>query len=250
MRATGGLIAILAFAPFFAMAQETKTKQDYAEFSRLVHGMVVKQLPKEIEDASGWGQTIPLEPNLPLAKLRTYVKVGDKIEMPHGSWRRFKGKVEEPNKNLKIVIKDFKQLNGKTWRVVADVDVIVMVDAEFQQWQKGLMLFGVKGVADANVAATLVCDVDASLDLKEFPPALKLEPKVTELGLQLVDFRFRGGPLIKNENLRNDVLELMRGAVKSAEPAVKDYANQAIAQSLKEGKGAISAAAIMKAMPK
>ena len=42
----------------------------------------------------------------------------------------------------------------------------------------------------------------------------------------------------------------MRKAVKSQESAVKDYANQAIAQSLKEGKGNISAGAILKAMPK
>ena len=90
-----------------------------------MHTIVVKQLPKEFEDKSGWGGTIPAEPNLRLANLRTFIKVDDKLMMPHGAWRKFKGKLEHPDKNLKIVVKEFKQLDDKTYRVVADVDATV-----------------------------------------------------------------------------------------------------------------------------
>ena len=56
-------------------------------FSKLAHSVVVKQLPKEIEDASGWGQMTEIPDNLPLMALRKTVKVGDKLEVPteHGS---------------------------------------------------------------------------------------------------------------------------------------------------------------------
>jgi len=44
--------------------------------------------------------------------------------------------------------------------------------------------------------------------------------------------------------------EIVRGIMKASAPLVKDEANRAIVESLKEGKGAISADAIMKALPK
>ncbi len=254
MRRIFGLIALLLIVPLNMPAQEKekKSKQEYVEFSKLIHSMVVKQLPKQFEDTSGWGQRIEVPPNLPLPRLRTIFKVGDRYEAPHGAWRRFMGKIEHPDKNLKIVVKDFKQLNDKTYRVVVDVDAIVMVHGEWQQWQKGIPLVGAGAVADANVTASIVCDVGVSLNFKEFPPALKLEPRVSELGLNFVDFKVRGGPFVTGEfgdNLRNDLKEGIRGLLKTSEPAIKDHANKAIAQSLKDGKGDISAGAILKALP-
>jgi len=252
MRLFGALIGLAAFVPFHLSAQESKPNPEYVEFSKLVHGIVVKQMPKQFEDASGWGQRIEVPLNLPLAKRRTIFKVGDRFEAPHGTWRRFVGKVEEPDKNLKIVVKDFKKLNDSAYRVVVDVDAIVMVDAEFQQWQKGLLLIGGKGVVDANVTAAVVCDVGVAINFKEFPPEVKLEPKVTELGLNLVEFKVRGGPILPGEtgdSIRNELKNLIRSAMKSAEPAVKDHVNQAIAQSLKESRSDISIAAILKALP-
>ncbi len=252
MRSMIGLIGIFVVLPV-SVAQEKQEKQDYKEFSRLVHAIVVKQIPKEFEDTSGWGGTIPVEANLPLPKLRKYVKVGDKLELPHGTWRRFKGKVEEPDKNLKIVVKEFKQLNDKTYRVVTDVDATFLVRSEVQQWQKGLFLIGGEVAADANLTAAIVCDVDVSLNVKKFPPELNVEPKVTELALEFVDFKVRGGPFITGElgdNFRRDLKDGLRAFVKASEPLVKMYANDAIAQGLKEGKGTISADAILKALPK
>ena len=252
MRTYGILIGLAALLPFHVFAQESKLNPEYPEFSKLVHGIVVKQLPKQFEDASGWGQRIEVPLNLPLAKRRTIFKVGDHFEAPHGTWRRFVGKLEEPDKNLKTVVKGFKKLNDKTYRVVVDVDATVMVDAEFQQWQKGLLLIGGKGIVDANVTAAVVCDVGVSFNFKEFPPEVLLEPKVAELGLNLVDFKIRGGPILPGEtgdSIRNDLKNMIRTAMKSAEPAVKDHVNQAIAQSLKESKSDISITAILKALP-
>jgi hypothetical protein len=188
-----------------------------------------------------------------LPRLRRVIRVGDKLEMPHGTWRKFKGKLEQPDKNLKIVIKDFKQLDRNTYRVVADVDATVLLQVELQQWQKGLLLLGTEIATDANFTAAIVCDVGVALNLKKFPPELNLNPKVSELGLDFVDFKVRNGPIIQGEfgdNLRKDLKEGARSLLKAAEPAIKVYANQAIADSLKEGKGTISADAILKAMPK
>ena len=249
------LIAVLALIPLSLAAQEkTPPKADYAEFSKLVHQMVVKSLPKQFEDTSGWGQTIPVPPKLPFPQLRKFVKVGDKLELPNGSWRRFKGKIDDPAKNLKINVKDFKVLDEKTYRLVVDVDVTVTVHGEWRQWQKGLLLVNIEATGDANLTAAIVCDIGTSLNFKMFPPEITIEPKVKELGLHLVDFKFRGdlGEIVKGDpgnSLNKELNDVLRTVIKASEPIVKDYANQAIAQSLKEGKGTISAGAIMKAVP-
>lgn len=254
MRSACYAIGALIFLPLVAAAGEkTPLKQEYAEFSRLIHSIVVKQMPKEIEDTASWGQTVPVEGKLPFPLLRKYVKVGDKTEVPHGAWRRSKGRLEDPNKNLKIVVKDFKKLDDKTHRLVLDVDATLVIHAEWQQWQKGLLLFGGETNADARVTAAIVCDVGVSLNLKTFPPVLNVEPKVKELELDLVEFKFRNfGPLISGDQANvfaNDFKEVLRTVIKASEPLVKEQANQAIAQSLKEGKGMISATTIMKALP-
>jgi hypothetical protein len=253
MRYAGFLIGLLALVPLGLEAGEKESRPDYADFSRLLHVMVVRQLPKEFEESSGWGQTIPAPPNLPFPNLRKYVKVGDRLEVPHGAWRRFKGKIEDPDKNLKITVKDFRKLDDKNYRLVVDADAIITGQAEWEQWQKGLLLFGLEGIADARLKSAVVCDIAVIFNLTKFPPTVNIEPKVTDLALDLVDFKMRGGPFLKGEKgdlLRKDILDLMRAGVKTAEPLVKDQANAAIAQSLKEGKGTISADAILKAVPR
>lgn len=252
MRYASCLIAVLACLPLGLSAGEKEPRQDYAEFSRLVHKAVVSRLPKQFEDTSGWGQTILPPAKLPLPQLRTFLKVGDHLELPHGPWRRFMGKIEYPDKQLKIMVREFKQLDDKTYRVVTDVDATIMCHGEWQQWQKGLMLFGIEAVADADLSATIVCDIGVALNLKKFPPELNIDPRVAELSLDLVDFKIRNGPLLKGEQgerLRNDLKDVLRSLIKASEPVVKEYANQAIAQGLKEGKGTISAGAILKTLP-
>jgi ribosome maturation factor RimP len=257
MRSLSALPGILALLPLSLAAQAPTQpkvpKDEYVEFSKLIHKVVVKQLPREFEDNSGWGQMTEVPANLPLAGLRKLVKVGDHLEAPHGTWRRFKGKIEEPDKNLKIVVKEFKKLDDKTYRVKVDVDATILCRGEVQQWQKGLMLIGGEASADANVTAAILCDVGVALNLKKFPPELNIEPKVTELGLELVDVKVRGGPILKGERgkaMADDLKDMLRAVVKASEPLVKEEANRAIAESLREGNGTISARSILQALPK
>src|SRR5438046_1710149 len=52
------MLFVIALVPLTLSAGEkTPSKVDYAEFSKLVHLIVVKSLPKQLEDTSGWGQT-------------------------------------------------------------------------------------------------------------------------------------------------------------------------------------------------
>jgi len=68
---------------------------------------------------------------------------------------------------LKIVVKDFKMLDEKTYRIVADVEATVLCHGEWQQWQKGIPLVGASASADADFKAAIVCDIGVSLNVKK-----------------------------------------------------------------------------------
>ena len=228
------------------------SKADYAEFSKLVHKFVVNGIPKDVEHRDGWGNTIPYTEKLILPRLRTYLKDGDRIVLPHGAWKRLKVNLEDPSRDLVINVKNFKYAGGKNYRLDLDADVVLRTEGEWQQWQKGLMLVGLEGVADAYLHISVGADIGVELDFKQFPPAVKIHPKVADLGLDLEDIRLRGGPIFtgeKGERLANDIKGLLRAAVKVAEPQVKELVNEAIAESIRKGKGALSAGELLKALP-
>jgi hypothetical protein len=232
-------------------------EKDYAEFSKLIHQVVVKQLPKVFEDSSGWGQTVPIPPKLTLPKLRTRIKVGDKEELPHGLWRKIKVWMTTPAKDLQIRVRDFKSVDGKTYRLVIEADALLHADVDAQHWQKGLTLGGFTAQADVALNVLLNCDVQVSLVGKKFPPELKIEPKITDLKTDLKDFTLKQVAMKKiaigiegdaAKDVGNKFKDVLQQLLHSAEPAIKAKANEAIAKSLQDGKGTISAGEMMKAL--
>jgi hypothetical protein len=256
MRTMPLLLAALLVAPVAGFSNDppppASSKKDYAEFSKLVHQFVAGQAPKEVEHREGWGQTIPHTERLILPNLRTYLKDGDRVVLPHGAWKRVKLKLEDPSRDLSITVRNFKNIDGKNYRLELDADVVLRTEGEWQQWQKGLLVVGLDAVADSYLRVSVGTNVAVALNFTKIPPDVNVSPTVTDLSLDLQDIRLRGGPIFtgeKGEKLAGDIRGLLRGAVKLAEPQVKELANQAIIQSIKDGKGALSTSALLKALP-
>jgi hypothetical protein len=253
------LLAVLVLIlPLAAPAGDppAPTKDDFSELSKLIHKMALKQVPRTHEEKFDWGKSIPIPDNLAFPNLpRTYIKVGDKKELAHGNWKRVVVKLENPDKDLKIKVKEFARMDKGGYRMVLDAEAAVRCDGEMNQWVRGLLLLKFDGKADATITASMVCDVDVKINLKKFPPEVNVEPKILEMTLDLKEFNLKQlGGSVEGERIRqigNDVMpDLIRGLMKASEPMIKDYANQAIAQSLKESKGKLSAAELLKAAPK
>lgn len=245
------LSAALIVATADEPARDAKPDQ-YAEFSKLIHQMVVKQIPKVYEDSSAWGKTIPLTEPLRLPGLRTYIKKGDKVELPHGLWRKVRVWMDNPDKDLRIQVKDLKKLDAKSFRLVVDSESAVRTEVEAKHWQKGLTLAGFSGKADVAVAMSMDCDIAIALT-SNFE--LKVEPKITRLNIDLKDINLREvstlrlGVILEGEKAKEfggQFKDILQAAVKTAEPTVKDHANQAIAKSIREGKGTFGAASLLK----
>jgi hypothetical protein len=232
-------------------AAPAEEKPDNTEFSKLIHQAVIAQAPKQYEDRSSWGKTIPIPDKLRLPGLRTRVKVGDKEELPHDHWKRTRVWVDDPAKNIQIQVRDVRKVDDKITRVQVEATVALHAERERQQWSKGLHLFSLTVRADATVGVTLDCDVAITLNTSKFPPELKIEPKVADCQLELKEFDLiRVGKLIEGADARelgNELKDILKQLIRLYEPDVKERTNQAIAKGLKEGKGAISAESLLKA---
>jgi hypothetical protein len=246
------ILAFLSLAQADDPAKTDKDKEKFAEFSKLIHKIALKQVPNYLEDNSGWGQTVPIPDKLRFPNLRTTIKVKNRLELPHGLWRKVKVWMKEPAKDLAIRVRDFK-VDGKNIRISLDAVAALETEIEAQQWQLGITLIGFKGKAGATIGLALDCDV--AIGPGKSLLEVKVEPKVTSLKLELKEFNLhevataRLGKVLEGDNAKamgNQYKDILQEVMRQFEPLVKDQANLAIAQSLKEGKGTISLTELLK----
>jgi hypothetical protein len=257
----GSALLVLAGALPTLAADETPktTKADYTAMSRLIQKAVVSRLPKVFADDSGWGQTMPIPDKFALPRLkRTYIKVGDHLELPQGTWRKVRVWLDDPARDLNIQVRDLRRTSGTTYRLALDADATLRTEAEVQQWLKGLLLLDATARADADVRISLECDVKVLVEATKLPPELRVQPKVAEVKLDLKDFNLRkvtlnrAGVAVEGEQARQIGDQYVKGALqdlmRQSEPEVRERANEAIGRALREGKGAISATELLRAV--
>src|SRR6516164_11091438 len=85
----------LALAMFAHAGDEAKRQEErFDDLSRLIHKMVLKQVPREHEEKIDWNKSIPVPERLVFPKLpRTWVQVGNEKQLAHGTWKRIRVKV-------------------------------------------------------------------------------------------------------------------------------------------------------------
>ena len=159
---------------------------------------------------------------------------------------------DDPDKDIGLNVTSLKQLEGAKVRLALAVTANLQSEGEMQQWLNGLMLVAVTGRASVKVQGDIECDVNLSLDVTKFPPEMTIDPKITRCDLELKEFTLLKPAEVRNTERAEAINSQLKGALqlmlKNGEPTIREAANKAIAQALREGKGNISAAALFKAM--
>jgi len=246
------LVVLLASGIFVLPSSrgEDKAPAPHAELSRLLQQTVSPLVPPQWEDRSEWGPTIPIPPNLIFnLSTRTKVKVGDKEELPHGTWKRTRVWFDDPTKDVKITVRDVRKPEGKPYEVQLEIVAAFHAERERKQWLKGIQLATVQVEGDATVGLIADITVKSAINVAKFPPEVVLEPKVTKVALEMKEFQIRkvgsfDGPLIRDLSMELKVV--VQELVRTQEPAIEDFANDVIAKKFKDGKIAVSASALLK----
>jgi hypothetical protein len=251
---------VLLFAPLAAQttAEAPAEVPDSADLARLIHKAVVTNMPEVYEDKSGWGHTIPLPERLRLPRLkRTIIQVGDRMEVPSGTWHKLRLKLEEPDRNLSVRVRSFKRLETTKYRVVVETDAALKAEADVQRWRNGLELADLTGRADVRLIVRVECDATTRFATVKGSPRLVLEPDFKDIKLTLKEFTAkdvtfrRAGVTIGGdpvEAVGDEVKGVVQSALKSMEPDLKKRSNEAAARALKEGKELLPVAEALKAV--
>ena len=254
------ILVVLCAVPAWAAGDEgpgPQGKDRYAALSRLIQKAVLDRLPKVYEDDSGWGQTIPVPERFRRPRLRrTYVKVGDHLELPNGTWRKVRLWLDDPERDLTVHVRDLRKVGDATYHLSVDAGAALRGEADIKQWLKGLLLVDATARADAEAGLALELDVKVELAGK-LPPEVQVEPRVTDLKIDLKDFNLRrvtfhrAGVTVEGAGgeLGEQLKGALQGLLRAAEPEVRARANEAIARALREGRGTLSAADLLKAGP-
>jgi hypothetical protein len=223
-----------------------------ADLARLIHKAVVAKLPKAFEDNSGWGRTVPLPemPRRPRLR-RTVVEVDGRMEVPDGPWRKLRLRVDDPDRDLQVRVHSLKRVDA-AYRLTLEADAFLRTEADVQHWRNGLLLADVTARADVLLNVFVECDLAPRLSAA----GLRLEPAIQELRLNLkriipgrVSFH-RAGLSVEGEALRSleeEIKEALQAALRAKEPEVKLRAGEALARGMKEGKGPVTPAEVLKA---
>ncbi|HEX5272282.1 MAG TPA: hypothetical protein VFW33_17415 [Gemmataceae bacterium] len=249
------LVLLLIPAPLAAQTAAPPDPAATADLARLIHKLIVARLPPAYENAADWGQTVPLPERLRAPRLRrTVVQVGDHVEVPDGTWRKLRLRVEDPDRAIRVRVPSFQRVAPMRYRVVVEVDAAVRGEADVRQWRLGLELADLTARADVVLAVRAECEVAARLVPGK---GLLLDPELTDLRLTLREFTpkevtfrragvtLRGGAV---ESAGEDLRDSLQALLRAAEPGVRGRANDALARALKDGKDPLPMAELLKAV--
>jgi hypothetical protein len=249
------LLLLLIPAPLAAQTGPSAEEPSTADLARLLHKLIVARLPPVYENASQWGQTVPLPERLRLPRLRrTVVRVGDRLEVPDGTWRKVRLRVEDPERDLRVGVPSFKRVGTMKYRVVVDADAAVRGEADVQRWRNGLELADLTARADVLLNIRVDCEVTAKLEAGK---GLVLYPDITDLHLNLKEFTpkqvtfRRVGVTIQGEAVEaagEEFKDTLQALLRGVEPEVKGRANDALARAMKEGKDTLPTVELLKAV--
>jgi hypothetical protein len=214
-------------------------KSPNADLAELIHQAVVAKMPRQFEDRSEWGKTILPPPAFRFPRLRrTFVQVGDHLELPHGTWKRTRVWVSDPAHDLHIRVPEVRKAGKDTTRLRVEATVAAQGERERQDWVNGVRLLKVIVGADALVTVKLDVDVTVAFDPARPLEGVRVSVKVTRAQLELEEFNLRRvGPVVFLEQgpLGDELKAVLQEHLRALEPKVRDYADRAIAQGLRNG---------------
>lgn len=202
------------------------------EFQRLATALVRENLPEEHHDTRHWGMTDQRWNGLHLRLDGLEVRTKRKWKtVPHGTWKRYLVRPIDPETTLQVHLSPARQLPDGRSAVTVQLEGQIHGLTQWVQWNKGVRLWSVTAEGDATVRITLECNLDVQLDLKRLPPDLVLSPEVSDVRVELTEFKLQrlgsfDGPLI--EELGNMLHQIVQEKLDEKRPSLVAKMNRQI----------------------
>jgi hypothetical protein len=207
---------------------------DDEPLSGVVRQVILNELKDKYEDDKNWGHQ--------REALRGFRVRGSVIRprfekrtkpVNDGFWQRYVVTVVEPEQQLRVGLDNLRLVENGRIAFTLRLSARLRGDANVEQWERGVKLFGTSGQGDAIVSATIDCDVGIRFEPGKLTSDVLLDPHVGAIHLDLVDLDVKrlshfGGKMA--HEIGDSFTPMVARQLKRREGKIADKANASIAK--------------------
>jgi hypothetical protein len=190
------------------------TADDLRGLSDLVRTVALRSLPRDYENTKEWGSTKEVWAGVKVSQDGLRLSTHSRTKtVNHGSWKRYRAWLVDPDKDLGIQLENVRSIPGKGTAFDLIIDLHLGATGRWSEWRQGVQLYSLSADAMARVRMRMACELGMSLAFSGAAPELILAPTVSAANLELTDFRLHrvsklDGPVIHKLGLAiRDVLQ-------------------------------------------
>lgn len=174
----------VASSPQVAFQQSevpAESSKSLKEIENLLTGLVIREAGLEWSDDKKWGGQEKIWNGIRFrqddGRLETE-RVWKTVN--HGSWEKYAAKVRPGAENFRITLPNIETTPDGTSHITVNVRAVLDIDARQSQWSRGVQLYSVSASGWADVEVAIRVDVTTRPDYTEFPPAIVIDPTVSD----------------------------------------------------------------------
>jgi len=192
-------------------------------------------IPDEYEDDRKWGGTKKVWDGLHMRMEGLELKTKRRWkEANHGTWKKYKVTMVDPDRNLRTEISQLRQLGPGRIAFQLGMAAKVHAFARLEEWRRGIRLISISADADADVELDVAFEMTTALDAAKMPPDLVLKPVATAADLRLKQFKLKrvskaNGPIIRE--LGDGLEDILRRRLAHRRQELTEKINKAIAKN-------------------
>jgi hypothetical protein len=162
--------------------------------------LVKENLPPTHEDDKNWGQTKKVWNGVRLRREGLRIETERRIRtVKTGTWTRYRIEIVDPEQNLDVQFLRLEPMpDGKVKFEVA-VSCPLDVFGRLSQWVRDVQVISISANADAACRLTVTGTVGVKMNVFQFPPDLKLEPKVEAAHVELTHYEVQRLSQVRGE---------------------------------------------------
>lgn len=208
--------------------------KDVPTWSEMIRAVLLTAIPDQYEDKSHWGKTNEMFDGLDVKQRGFDIRVKErKKRVNNGLWQRFKVRLVNPKKNLKLLIGDFQQDGLNRYRFDVLMSSQMLCRGDMEHWLMGVKGFNISVESEAEVEIRASCQlvVKTEFQPKSMIPDLILQPRVMNVSLRLTDLEVRRIGEIRGdlaEGLGDSTRGFVENLIRAQGPKVLKKANEAI----------------------
>ena len=202
--------------------------------ARLMRAEILESLKGQYQGSDDWGQTTEAFHGIKIEGKGLKLKFrARKKEVRHGLWKKYEAEFVDPHQHLQVRLANLRpdgpgQLAGQIF-----LDARVRGTTRVERWRQGVKLLNFKAEADSRVEVRLDFTLAVKFVPTRFLADVMVEPKVTGVGLRLIEFDLKRVSKIDGW-LAHELGDNLRGTIQREltrrEPKIADKVNLAIAE--------------------